>query len=74
MQVIENAFSILDDGTGQIDAHDFAKLLSTVGYERYTQEEINAVMRKAPIDKNGRMNLQAMARVMTFQDQFQLDL
>lgn len=68
--MIENAFSVLDDGTGYIDARDFAQLLSTVGYERYSQEEVNAVMRKAPIDKNGRMNLEGMAKVMTFQDHF----
>jgi len=67
-QTIEKAFSILDNGSGRIDAQEFQTLLTTVGYERLSQDEANNILRKAPIDANGMLDLKKMSNILTFKD------
>ena len=70
LQTIENAFSILDDGSGrgQMDALEFQTLLTTVGVERLTHDEVSTIMRRIPVDGNGMMDLNGAAKLFTFND------
>ncbi|XP_065070564.1 uncharacterized protein LOC135695407 [Rhopilema esculentum] len=64
-QVLLQAFSILDvDGTGLIPVKKFCKLLRTVGYERMTHEEINAMLKVAPVDGLGQLNYRTFVQMI----------
>lgn len=62
-----------NDGTGFIDANNFAALLGSVGPERYNKEEIDTLMKKAPLDKQGRLDIDSMAKMLTFHNDFSPD-
>ena len=63
-EVISNAFACFDEeGTGKINEERLRELLTTMG-DRLTDEEVDLMLRGAPVDSSGMFDYNAFTRIL----------
>jgi len=62
--VIRNAFACFDEeGTGHVHEDRLRELLTTMG-DRFTDAEVDQMLRGAPVDSNGNFDYVAFTRIL----------
>jgi myosin regulatory light chain 12 len=63
-EVIRNAFNCFDDtNSGKINVESLRELLTTMG-DRFTDEEVEEMLRGAPVDASDNLNYIEFTRIM----------
>lgn len=61
---IKQAFRAFDDSTGKVNVNVLKKALTTFG-EKLTDEEIEAALADAPVDKKGNVDILSYVKTLT---------
>ena len=64
-EVIRNAFACFDaENTGGIDEEQLKQILTTMGDQKMSMDEVDDMLESAPFDKNGNFNYNQFVKIL----------